>query len=300
MSAGRGSRAACSPGAALVLSAALALGCGAPPPSRFPDAERALERMRATAACSRSVRGEAKIDYIGERGRVRGTVHYLAALPESLRFDVVSPFGVAVVRLASDGERFSLLDSTQKTFLRGRATACNVARFTQLPVPPFALVQLMRGEAPVLVHERGAATLEWESGAYALRIESKHAATEQIRLVPHPEDWEKPWAQQRVRVLRVQVDQAGVETFHVELADHAPAPTASAIVDEEGLEPDAPPSGPPCLAEVPRALRFVVPWKDRDLVLRSTEVAHNPPLLDGAFLQVLPGGVRVVDAVCAD
>ncbi|MCC6214397.1 MAG: hypothetical protein IT376_05985 [Polyangiaceae bacterium] len=300
MRRGRGSRAAARSVAVAAAGAGLAAACGGPPPSRFPDAESALGRLRATAECSRGVRAEAKIDYIGERGRVRGTVHYLAASPESLRFDVVSPFGATVVRLASDGERFTLLDALQKTFLHGRASACNVARFTQLPVPPFALVQLLRGDAPVLVHAPASASLEWDAGAYAVRIPSRHAATEHLRLVPHPEDWEKPWAEQRVRLLRVQVDQAGVEAYHVELADHSPVETAAAIVDEEGLEPDVPPSGPACRAEVPRSLRFVVPWKERDLVLKATEIEHNPPLLPGTFRERRPGGVRAVEAVCTD
>src|SRR5688500_17646517 len=79
----------------------VSFGCASAPPSRFPSASAALERMRQTYACSRSVRAEAKIDYFESRGRVRGNVMYIAALPEKLRFDVFSPFGVTLATLTS-------------------------------------------------------------------------------------------------------------------------------------------------------------------------------------------------------
>ena len=65
-----------------------------------------------------------------------------------------------------------------------------------------------------------------------------------------------------------------------------------------GLEPDIPPSGPPCDAEVPRRVRFVVPGAGRDIVFIQNEVQHNPPLSDGLF-QLLPlPGMRVRRSSC--
>ena len=177
-------------------------GCSrSAPPSQFPTADHALERMRATYACSRGVQGEAKIDYFGDQGRVRGDVLYRSALPQNLRFDVYSPFGATLSTLTSDGERFALFDLKQKILVRGPANTCNVSRFTRVPVPPHALAQLLRGEAPVLVHEAKAAKIAWE-GQYVIRIHSKHQAHQEIHLEPLDEDWQRPWQQQRLRVLK--------------------------------------------------------------------------------------------------
>ncbi len=287
-------------------SLALGLGLGlvgcqaSPPPSQFPSAADALARMHDTYACSRGIQGESKIEYFGERGRVRGSVLYLAALPESLRFDVYSPFGVTLSTLTSDGREFALYDLKEKQFLRGPANACNVARFTQVPVPPFALAELLRGEAPVLVHEPAAATIAWE-GEYVIRITSTRSATEEIHLEPTPADFALPWQQQRVRVTEVRVAQHGLDLYRAYLADHEAAATAAPQKDSD--DPTAlvlPPSGPPCNAEVPRRLRMVTPDTDQELVFHVKEASHNPPLSPGVFRQEVPRGVTVRFAACAD
>ena len=290
--------------AQLFVLAALAwalLSC-ATPASQFPDAQSAIARMRAVQSCSRGVRADAKLDYFEKGHRVRGSILYKAMLPEKLRFDVYSPFGVMLSTLTSDGKDFALYDLRQKQFLRGPANACNVARFTRVPLPPFVLVQLLRGEAPVLVHEPRAASIEWSawSKEYRIRIPSKNQAVEEIKLEIVDQDWDKPWQQQRLRVTEVRVEQQGIELYVAELRDHQPAQTAPPRVDEDGLEPPVPPSGPQCSAELPRGVRINVPESSQDLVIRNEEIQHNPPLSHGDFLQSPPGGVAVRYARCSD
>ncbi|HEY3495452.1 MAG TPA: hypothetical protein VGK73_12235 [Polyangiaceae bacterium] len=283
------------------LVALLASGCGRQPPaSRFPDAQAALDRMHASYACTRGVSADAKLDYIGPRGRVRGNVLYLASVPDRLRLDLSSPFGAMVSTLTSDGRRFSLMDLREKRFLYGPANACNLARFTQVSLPPAVLVDLLRGEAPVLVHAPSQASVAWESGRYVLRISSKHGASERIELEPLDADFTRPWTEQRVRVLGVEVEQAGVTLYRVGLEEHAPASTAKARVDPDGIDAPIPPSGPVCSAELPRRIHIEVPVEGHDLVIRVNEVAHNPPLAPGAFTQPQPGGVRTEYSACAE
>lgn len=283
------------------LVALLVCGCGRPPPgSRFPDAQAALDRMHATYACSRGVSADAKLDYIGPRGRVRGNVLYLASVPDRLRLDLSSPFGAMVSTLTSDGERFSLMDLREKRFLYGPANACNLARFTQVSLPPAVLVDLLRGEAPVLVHTPAQASVTWESDHYVLSIASKHGASERIELEPLASDYDRPWSEQRVRVLGVEVVQSGVTLYRVGLDDHAPARAAKPRVDPDGIDPPIPPSGPVCSAELPRRIHIEVPVEGHDLVIRVNEVAHNPPLTEGAFTQPKPGGVRSEYSACAE
>jgi hypothetical protein len=265
--------------------------CRAPPASQFPSADVALARMRATYACSRAVQGDAALDYSGPEGRMRGKVMYLGALPEQLRLDLYSPFGVTLSTLTSDGRHFSLLDLRNKEFLEGPANTCNVARFTRVPVPPFALVELLRGEAPVLAHDPGGAELKWECDRYRLRIKSQYQAVETIELVPRPSDWDRSYGEQRVRVLAVEVDQYGSPLYRAELRDHAPARMAPVGAGESA-------SGPACDAELPRGVRLSVPSGNAVLILRSHELLHNPALEPGVFRQPVPAGVVRRHADC--
>lgn len=283
---------------------ALALtGCGAAPKSRFPNGEAAIARLRATHACSRAMVGEAKVDYMDDHGRVRGNVSILAAFPDRTRLDAFSPFGLSISTLTTNHGDFAYFDLRQRTFLEGQASPCNIARFTQVPMPAFALVQLLRGEAPILKHAPGAAALSWRSswlsqGNYRLQIFGQNEAVQSIDLAPHPDDFERPWQQQRVRVLRISLEQQQIPLYRVEFEGHQQAFTSKPRVDPDGLDPDVSPSGPVCSAEIPRRMRIVMPERDRDLVIHFERVEHNPPLVPGAFQQVRPGGVLVSRAEC--
>ena len=268
------------------------------PPSRFPDAQSLLARLRAEQSCSRGLSGEGKIDYFGKEGRIRGSLLFMASSPDSVRFDVVSPFGATISTLTSNGKDFSLYDLRQKVFLHGPANACNLGRFTHVPMPPYALVSLLRGEPPLLVHTPPQATLAWEGGRYVVRISSKHSATQEIAVSPHDADFDKPYAQQRLSLNSVEVRQQNYVLYRAELEQHEPANTAAPRSDPDGIDPDIPPSGPECRAAVPRRLHLEVPAEEQDLVLSISEIAHNPPLQRGAFEQRPPGGVEVRSSPC--
>lgn len=274
-------------------------GCQrAAPPSRFPDAASILARLHDEQSCSRGLSGEGKIDYFGKEGRIRGSLLFMVASPDHVRLDVVSPFGATVSTLTSNGDEFSLYDLRQKVFLHGPANACNLAQFTHVPMPPHALVSLLRGEAPVLVHEPSAATLSWEGGRYVVRVSSSHAATQEIAISPSDADYDKPYAAQRLDLMSVEVRQQNYVLYRAELEQHEPARTAPPRSDPDGIDPDVPPSGPECSARVPRRLHLEVPAEEQDLVLTISEIAHNPPLKTGAFEQRPPGGVVVRSSPC--
>lgn len=275
-------------------------GCGAAPPrSQFPSAGDALARMRATYACGNGVQGVSKIDRFAPEGRVRGEVDLLAVNPDRVRFDVVSPFGVLLYTLTSNGQKFQMLDVKSREFLHGPAEACNIARLTDVPLPASVLVSLLRGEAPVLVHEPERATLAWDSGGfYRVRLQGSHDAAEELRLAVRPEDRDKPWQEQRLRVEGVRVSQRGAELYDAELSHHEPAQTAQARVDPEGIDPPLPPSGGQCEAEIPRSIRMRVPHSQSDVIFQYKSVVWNPPLVAGAFSQPVPGGVRQIYVEC--
>jgi len=281
------------------IGCALLAGCGVrPPASQFPSANDAIARMRSTFDCANGVQGTAKIDHFSPEGRVRGEVLFFAVNPARVRFDVVSPFGVTLYTLTSNGRDFAMNDLGQKQFLFGPASACNLARLTQVPVPGHALVSLLRGEAPVLVHAASDARLAWDSrGFYRVLVESSRAATEEIHLEVRPDDWDKPWSEQRLRVKEVRVAQGGAELYRAELEHHEATSTAAPRVDPDGVDDPIPPSGGACSAEIPRSIRMRVPDTGEDVIFQLKDVRWNPPILAGAFTQPMPSGAssRFVD-----
>lgn len=278
------------------VSGGVACGSVTPPASQFPSGQAAIDRMHKTFSCMRGVSGEAKIDHFSDKGRVRGNLNLIASEPASMWF-LVDSFGVRVSELTSDGQKFALYDMREKRFFRGPATACNIARLTQVPIPGSALVSLLRGEAPILVHEPSAPTIRWSKrGYYEVEIASKHEAVEILHLVPTPNDWNLPWEQQRLRVLDVKVTQQGIVLYHADLKDHRFSKTSPPRPGDEELgEAPIPPSGPTCEVEVPHRLHVEVPGTDDDVLFRYDKIVLNPPLVDGVFAQATPGGVQVLD-----
>jgi len=285
----------------LAASALLMTACGkSPPASVFPNAEAALDRMKATYACANGVQGEAKIDVFAPRGRVRGELLLLAVNPDRVRFDVISPFGALIYALTADGQRFQMLDTKEKQFLHGPASACNLARMTRVPIPGHALVSILRGEAPLLVHQPHQATIAWDpsNGHYRVLLSSTRDARQEVHLAVRPDDWDKPWAQQRLRVMYVLVSQRGGDLYSAELSNHEAATTAPPRVDPEGIDDPIPPIGGQCDAELPRSIHMRVPYTDDDVIFQYKKAHWNPPIISGAFEQPTPGGVRSIYVTC--
>ncbi len=271
----------------------------APPASAPPTADAALGRMHATLACGHSVQASAKVDHLGEGGRVRGDVLLFAARPARIRMDAVSPFGAALATLTSDGARFSLADLKGRRFFVGPATACNIARMTTVAVPGHVLVDLLRGEAPVLKHGPDGSTIRWSvAGYWVLTLPGEHQAREEIHLAPYPSDWTRPWQAQRLRVLDVRVEQQGLLLYHAELGDHAPAPMAGPREDPDNLQAPLPPSGPDCQAELPHRIHLEVETPESDLRVVYQQLFWNPPLPEGTFDQQPPPGLTPEPVTC--
>jgi outer membrane lipoprotein-sorting protein len=255
--------------------------------------------MKATYACAQGVQGSAKIDHFNDAGgRLRGEVQLFASDPNRIRFDVISPFGVLLATLTSDGQRFTFFDMKNRAFLEGPPDPCNIARLTQVRMPADALVRIMRGEAPILVHDPNATTIEWTHGAYTVRIPGHYEAVQELRLIPYEEDFNLPFEQQRVKILGVSVTQRGFVHYNAELKDHEKSVTMPPRQDPDGLDQDIQPSGPACQVLVPRRIHVEMPYTKDDLLVHYENVGLNPPLPEGIFTQPVPGGVRHELAIC--
>ncbi len=224
----------------------------------------------------------------------------IAVNPARIRIDISSPFGATPYTLTSDGRTFALNDLPNKQFLEGPASACNLARLTQVPVPGHALVYLLRGEAPLLEHEPTTPRLAWEDGHYRVDLEGAHGARQTVRLEVYDEDFTLEWSKQRLRVVGLTTEQGEAVLYRATLSNFAKARTASPRVDEEGIDPPIPPSGGPCEIDVPRSIRIEVPFAGDDVLFQYREMALNPPLPERTFSQPVPSGSTPLRVECQD
>lgn len=281
----------------------LVTGCGTPPPaSRVPSAQAAVDRLHTTQDCGAGIHTSAKVDLFGKQGRIRTDLLAFAVWPNQLRMDIVSPFGVTLATLTSDGNKFAFANLRDRRFVHGRATACNIARLTTVPLPGHVLASLLRGDAPVLKHTEADTGITWDtgSGAYVVTIKGNNGSEERIKIAPHPDDFGKPWADQRFRLVDVEMKQQGIVLYHAELDGHKPAPMDKPMVDPDGLDAPTPTSGPQCTADLPRTIHVEVPNKHEDVQFHYDTVTWNPPLPEGTFTQPIPGGMAVERAECDD
>ena len=254
--------------------------------------------MKAGFDCANGIQGEAKIDHFSARGRIKGEMALFAVNPQRVRIDVLSPFGALVFSLTSNGDEFRMFDLEKKQFLHGPASACNLARMTQVEVPGHALVSIMRGEAPLLVHEPGAAAIAWDDGHYVIDIPSENNARQKVILEVHDDDFDKPWQEQRLRVSYLEVEQAGIVLYTADFSDHEIAHLAPPRVDPEGLDDPIAPSGGACDIEIPRTIQLKVPHTDDDVIFEYEKAVVNPPIPLGAFSQPIPGGTQQLYVSC--
>jgi hypothetical protein len=269
-----------------------------PPASQVPSGQAALDRLRATGLCEVAIQASAKIEESGEHGRIKSDLLMFAAVPARMRMDALSPFGSTLLTLTSDGGTFSLADFREKRFLKGPASACNISRLTRVPVPPHALVDLLRGQAPILKHDHQGTQVVWKGGYYVVTLTGTRDATEELHIAPRPDDWAKPWSDQRMRLLDVTVRQHGDVLYHAELSNHGVAAMGKERIDELGVGPSLPPSGPFCDAEIPKHIHLEVPGPNDDVAFRYQEITWNPPLPEGVFRQPTPDGMRAEDVEC--
>ena len=224
-----------------------------------------------------------------------------AARPARIRMDIVSPFGVALATLTSDGQRFGLADLRDKTFFTGPAAACNIARLTTVPVPGHVLVDLLRGEAPVLKHEGGGATMAWDShGWWVLAIPGTREATEEIHLAPRPTTGPAHGTSSGcacstcASCSRVRALPRGAERPR-ERADRGTArgPGQPRAAHSRRAAPCATPR-----SRARSTSRCPVP--EADVRFTYQQLEWNPPLPEGTFVQPVPQGMRVEPVTCED
>jgi hypothetical protein len=94
-----------------------------------------------------SLETPAIMDYSGPSGHLKAHEQLTVRRPSSLRVDVLSPLGVALIVAAEDAQ-IAVFNPSANTLLRGPANADTLARFTRIPLAPTEAVQLLLGLVP--------------------------------------------------------------------------------------------------------------------------------------------------------
>ena len=90
----------------------------------------------------------ARLEYSAPDETRRAKQIILAARPDRLRFEVLSPFGAVFVLAASHG-RLAAYARDEGTIYRGAASAENLERYTSVDLPVSAAVDLLLGTPPM-------------------------------------------------------------------------------------------------------------------------------------------------------
>ena len=200
--------------------AAACTGCPVSPPlSHLPDGQAAIDRLRASTACAQSVRVDDASASVPKVPIVKLGAMAIAERPNRFRFDF-SAFGQPAATLLCDGSTLTFVNLRDHQTQQLPASADALASSVGIGVTPNVIVALMLGRAPVLVHTQ-TPSVRWESGHYVVELDGSNAWHERIELIPRESDWNKPWQEQRMRLLRVRVSKEGLDLYDAHLGEHA-------------------------------------------------------------------------------
>ena len=87
------------------------------------------------------------MEYTGGGEHFKARENIIVRRPASLRVEVMSALGVALV-VAADAGQVAVFDPGKNTLLHGPATAATLQRYARIPMTPDATVRLMLGLAP--------------------------------------------------------------------------------------------------------------------------------------------------------
>ncbi|MCK4621904.1 MAG: hypothetical protein KAT62_06775 [Desulfuromonadales bacterium] len=139
--------------------------CARPPQvtwTELPTVDFLLTRLADTTGQVHSLDGTAKVS-MTVKGKIFSSQQFLLVeKPDRLRADVLTGFGQLILQLTADGKELSVFMHTPvpSRFLRGPATAENLARFTRVPLATEDMVRLLLYEPPLITYQQAEVVAE--------------------------------------------------------------------------------------------------------------------------------------------
>lgn len=133
-------------------------GCATPLPRPDLDAptppdqltSELLQRVERQATAYRALEGLAKVRVSSQGQNYNATQVVLVEQPDRLRAETLSPFGTALLVLATDGQQVTALIPGDGVFYQGAASPANLQRFTRLPLLLEDLIGLLLYQVPLV------------------------------------------------------------------------------------------------------------------------------------------------------
>jgi len=97
-----------------------------------------------------TLQGLAKVKVKTPQGSVSGTQVVIAARPDRLRVEALSPFGTPLLSIASDGRQLTVMLPGENLYYAGAATTENLTHFTGVPLSPAMLVDILFWQPPLV------------------------------------------------------------------------------------------------------------------------------------------------------
>jgi outer membrane lipoprotein-sorting protein len=95
----------------------------------------------------RSMQSSAVMEYTGGGQHFKARENIVVQRPASMRVEVMSVAGVALV-VAADGGQIAVYDPGKDTLMQGAASAATLERFARIPMTPDAATRLLLGLSP--------------------------------------------------------------------------------------------------------------------------------------------------------
>ncbi|MCK4691523.1 MAG: DUF4292 domain-containing protein [Desulfuromonadales bacterium] len=150
--------------------------CARPPQvtwTELPTVEFLLTSLADTTGQVHSLDSTAKVSMTVKGKFFSSQQFLLVEKPDRLRADVLTGFGQLILQLTADGQELSVFMHTTVPgrFLRGPATAENLARFTRVPLATEDMVRLLLYEPPLITYQQ--AEVSAEGNTLLLRLNNQ-------------------------------------------------------------------------------------------------------------------------------
>ena len=224
----------------------------------LPEASELLESLARRRASVSSIRGLARTSYTAPDQSLRSKQFLVAARPDRMRIEVLSPFSTVFVVATKDGT-LAAYEPGEKTVYRGYASVDNLARYIQVALPIDVIVDALM--ATPRMHAGQPGVVSFDQGL----VELWQDADDDIRVT---------WFDQQHQPLRYERRAAdGNVLLRV---------TYSPYDLDAGVS-------------VPASVDLELPQDDRRLQIQMRDVEVNPLLDDVVFtLDTPPGSLEVI------
>ena len=242
------------------------------PPAPAELRQLVVARQRAVTSINGSARATS---WLGG-DRIRATVLMLVERPGRLRLEAEVTLQGTVAVLATDGQRFALLDVRKNELRRGPACPANIASLIRIPLSPAEVAAIFLGDAKLPDGDGATDAVDWDgdTGTDVLVVPS---LTGQLRYHFRHRDTGGP-----LLVGVTAVDGGGKATWRVAFEEFVDVPSARGAVS------------------LPQVIHYAEGTSSFDdgVEVRFKDRTANDPAAPAAFQLTPPSGTTTVDVAC--